>query len=126
MIAGAAAQKFTMGLSKEQEILGNIADLAIQTYLAESVLLRVQKLASIKGGEDAVKDEISIMKSFFFDAVEQMQASGKAALWSFSEGDEFRGMSMGLKRFTKMTPFNVKEERRNIAAKLIDANKYCF
>ncbi len=126
MIAGAAAQKFAMSLAKEQEILGNIADVAIQTYLAESVLLRVQKLANIKGGEDAVKDEIRMMKSFFYEAVEEIQSSGKSALWSFAEGDEFRGMTMGLKRFTKMTPFNVKEERRSIADKLIEANKYCF
>jgi alkylation response protein AidB-like acyl-CoA dehydrogenase len=109
MIAGAAAQKFAMSLAKEQEILGNIADVAIQTYLAESVLLRVQKLANIKGGEDAVKDEIRMMKSFFYEAVEEIQSSGKSALWSFAEGDEFRGMTMGLKRFTKMKPFNVKE-----------------
>lgn len=126
MIAGSAAQKFAMTLAKEQEILGNIADLAIQTYVAESLLLRVEKLASIKGSEEAVSTEIGIMKSFFFDACEVINSSGKSALWSFAEGDEMRMMQMGLKRFTKMATFNIKDERRNIASKLIDKNSYCF
>ncbi len=126
MIAGSAAQKFTMGLAKEQEILGNIADMIIQTYIAESLLLRVEKLAGIKGGEEAVVLELSMMKAFFFEAAEVISTSGKSTLWSFAEGDEMRMMQMGLKRFTKITPFNVKEERRKVADKMISENKYCF
>lgn len=126
MMAGSAAQKFTMSLAKEQEILGNIADMTIQTYVAESLLLRVEKLAGRKGGESAVELEISLMKSFFFDAAEDISTAGKSALWSFAEGDEMRMMQMGLKRFTKMTPFNIKEERRKVAEKAIAENKYCF
>jgi hypothetical protein len=31
-----------------------------------------------------------------------------------------------MKRFTKIEVFNIVEVRRNIAAKLIAENKYCF
>ncbi len=52
--------------------------------------------------------------------------NGKDAINGFAEGDEQRMMLLGLKRFTKTEPFNTKDARRNIAAVLIEANKYCF
>ncbi len=125
MIAGAAAQKLMMQLAKEQEILMNLADMAIQTYVAESLLLRVEKLAAQKGNE-AISEQIAIMNVFIYDAADIINKAGKEALSAFAEGDELRMMLMGLKRFTKQEPFNVKEARRLVAAKLIDSNKYCF
>lgn len=125
MVAGAAAQKLAMSLAKEQEILMNIADMAIQLYAAESVVLRVEKLADMKG-LDAIKVELEIMRSFMFEASETMNKAGREALMSFGEGDELRMMMLGMKRFTKMEPFNIKESRRVVAQAVIDANKYCF
>ncbi|MDG1160179.1 MAG: acyl-CoA dehydrogenase family protein [Flavobacteriales bacterium] len=125
MVAGAAAQKLAMSLAKEQEVLMNIADMAIQLYAAESVVLRVEKLAEMKG-LDAIKVELEIMRSFMFEASETINKSGREALMSFGEGDELRMMMLGMKRFTKMEPFNIKESRRVVAQAIIDANKYCF
>ena len=125
MVAGAAAQKLAMTLAKEQEILMNIADMAIQLYAAESVVLRVEKLAEMKG-LDAIKVELEIMRSFMFEASETINKAGREALMSFGEGDELRMMMLGMKRFTKMEPFNIKESRRVVAQAVIDANKYCF
>lgn len=125
MVAGSAAQKLTTSLAKEQEILLKIADMAIQTYAAESMLLRAEKLAGMKG-EDAATYHINMLKAFVYDAAEEIGRAGREALVSFSEGDELRMMMMGMKRFTKIEYFNIKEVRRAIAAKLIDENKYCF
>jgi alkylation response protein AidB-like acyl-CoA dehydrogenase len=125
MVAGAAVQKLATELSKEQEILMNVADMIIQTYVAESTLLRTEKLASIKG-EAAVVEQIEMMKIFTYEASEIISHSGKEALISFVEGDELKMMLMGLRRFTKTEHFNVKESRRIVAAKVIEANKYCF
>ena len=125
MVAGAAAQKLAMSLAKEQEILMNIADMAIQLYAAESVVLRVEKLAEMKG-LDAIKVELEIMRSFMFEASETINKAGREALMSFGEGDELRMMMLGMKRFTKMEPFNIKESRRVVAQAVIRANKYCF
>lgn len=125
MVAGAAVQKLMMQLNKEQEILMNIADMTIQTYIAESTLLRTEKLVSMRGAE-ACKEQIEMMRVFFYDAAEIIGKSGREALYSFADGDELRMMLMGMKRFTKTESFNVKESRRAVAAKIIDANTYCF
>ncbi|MDQ3192058.1 MAG: acyl-CoA dehydrogenase family protein [Bacteroidota bacterium] len=125
MVAGSSVQKLMAELSKEQEILMNIADMLIDTYMAESIVLRVEKLSGMRG-EDACADQLDMMRVFISDASERINAAGKEAINSFAEGDEQRMMLMGLKRFTKAAPFNTKEARRRIAAKLISENKYCF
>ncbi|TXB65165.1 acyl-CoA dehydrogenase [Vicingus serpentipes] len=125
MVAGSAAQKLMMQLSKEQEILMNIADMAIETYVAESILLRVEKL-SLSNDKAAIQNEIDMMNVYIYDAADKINKAGKDAINSFVEGDELRIMQMGLKRFTKQQAFNVKDARRNIADKLIAENKYCY
>ena len=125
MVAGSAVQKLMQTLSKEQEVLMNIADMAIITYQAESVLLRVEKMIDLKG-ESACEAQIAIVKTFFYDAADKIDKAGKDALNSFAEGDELRMMLMGLKRFTKTEAFNPKTARQTIAGKLIEANNYCF
>jgi hypothetical protein len=121
LVAGAAVQKLMMTLEKEQEILMNIADMAILTFHAESALLRVMKM---KDGENSVQADM--MRVYFNDAVDQVNKAGKDALHAFATGDEQRMMLLGLKRFTKTAPFNSKEARRRIADKMIAENKYCF
>lgn len=125
MVAGAAVQKLMMSLSKEQEILMNIADMASYVYVAESAMLRTEKLVSLRG-EEACKGQLDLMRIYFVEAVDGTQKAGKEALWAFAEGDELRMMLVGLRRFTKMEPFNVKQTRQNVAQQLIAANKYCF
>lgn len=125
LVAGAAVQKLMMQLAKEQEILMNIADMAIQTYVAESVLLRVQKLVAQKG-EETNKEQIAMMKVLFYDTADQLWINGRNAINSFAEGDEQIMMTAGLKRFTKVAPLNTKEARQSIAQKIIAENRYCF
>jgi hypothetical protein len=125
MTAGAAVQKLMMKLDQEQEVLMNISDMAIETFNAESVLLRVMKLAEQKG-EDAIKLNLDIMRTYLYDAADRVNKSGKDAINAFAEGDEQRMILMGLKRFTKAEPFNAKAARRRIADKMIEAGKYCF
>ena len=125
LVAGAAVQKLMQSLGKEQEILMNIADMAIKTYVAESTMLRVEKLVSIKG-EAACQEYIDIMKVVFYDGADQIYAIGKNAINSFAEGDEQRMMTIGVKRWTKYEAINTKEARQRIAVKVIEANKYCY
>jgi alkylation response protein AidB-like acyl-CoA dehydrogenase len=125
MVAGAAVQKLMTQLDKEQEVLINIADMAIQTYAAESMLLRVEKLSAMRG-EAGTQLQQHMMKVCVYNAAEIIASRAKEALLSFAEGDELRMMLMGLRRFTKMEPFNVKESRRAIAASVIESNAYTF
>ena len=125
MVAGGAVQKLMMQLEQEQEILMHIADMAIKTFVAESCLLRVQKLADMRGPA-AVQLEADIMRCYLNDAVDAVNKHGKEAINAFAEGDEQRMMLLGLKRFTKYGPYNSKDARRRIAHKMITENRYCF
>jgi alkylation response protein AidB-like acyl-CoA dehydrogenase len=125
MVAGSAVQKLMQTLAKEQEVLMNIADVAIWTYLAESVYLRVQKKIDNQG-EAACEHDIAIAKTYFYDTADKIAKAAKDAISSFAEGDEARMMLMGLKRFTKTQEFNPKAARQTIAQKLIADKKYNF
>lgn len=125
MVAGAAVQKLMKDLNNEEEIIMNIADMAIETFVAESMLLRVIKLTD-KTGEDNAKVQIAMMKCYLNDAVDKVAKAGKEAINAFAEGDEQKMMLLGLKRFTKTEPFNSKDARRLIADKLVEQGKYIF
>jgi len=125
LVAGAAVQKLMMNLDKEQEVLMNIADMMIDTYNAESALLRVIKLTDTFG-EAATVSQTDIMRTYIYDAADRINKNAKDALNAFADGDELRMMHIGIKRFTKVEPFNTKAARRRIADKMIEENGYCF
>ncbi len=125
MVAGAATMKLKAGLQEEQEIIMNIADMAIETFIAESTLLRVIKLAD-KQGEENAKVQATMMKCYLNDAIDKVAKFGKEAINAFAEGDEQKMMLLGLKRFTKSDSFNSKNARRLIADKLIGDGRYSF
>lgn len=125
MVSGAAVQKFMMNIEKEQEVLMNIADMAIEVFHAESILLRCMKIASQQNEEKSTIYN-DMMRVYLYDAADKVNKSGKDAVNTFAEGDEQRMILMGLRRFTKAEPFNSKEARRRIADKMIDAGRYCF
>jgi alkylation response protein AidB-like acyl-CoA dehydrogenase len=120
LTAGAAGQKLMMKLEQEQEILMCIADMMIDTFVAESLLLRVMKL----NGTSNQKLYIDILNCYIYDAADRVMKNGKDAINGFAEGDEQRMMLMGLRRFTKAQPYNSKDARRRIAAHLISEGRY--
>ena len=125
MVAGSAAQKLMMTLAKEQEVLMNIADMMNWAYTAESFVLRVQKLHKAKG-EDAASIQLDMMQTYVYSVADKINIAGKEALNGFAEGDELKMMMLGMKRFTKVDPFNCKEARRRVADACIAKNEYCF
>ncbi len=125
MVAGAAVQKFMMKLAEEQEVLMNLADMLIEGYVAESVLLRVEKLMSSRG-EESCRIEKEMALVYLHQAIEKSASAGKQAITAFAEGDELRLMLLGLKRFTKIEPYNLKDARRRIADYVIEKGEYPF
>jgi alkylation response protein AidB-like acyl-CoA dehydrogenase len=125
VIAGAAAQKLMMKLKDEQEILMNVADMLIQIYMLESVIVKTNRIKDTLG-EEASAAHNDICQLFMLEAVKVIKNSAEEALWSFSEGDELKMMQMALKRFTKTEAFNVKDVRRRVAQKLIEDGRYKF
>jgi len=128
MVAGSAAKMQMDGklnLKEEQEVLMNTADMFIDLYAAESMLLRVQKLA---GMQKKLPQEVydAMLKVFIHDATARISRNATDALASFAEGDLLKTFLMGVKRFTKYPPVNVKEKRRLVAAVLRKAGGWCF
>jgi len=125
VVAGAAVQKFMTKLSDEQEVLMNLADILIELYIAESTILRVEKLITQKGEKAAdIQKEIAMI--YLHYAVEKAAGAARQAIYAFAEGDELKLMLLGLKRFTKIDPYNLKEARRKVANYAIDKGEYPF
>ncbi len=125
MVAGTAVQKYMTKLAKEQEIIMNISDMIIETYASESVALRVKKMSANMNSESASL-YLDIMNTWISDSAERIHSAGKSAINAMTESDEQRIMLMGLKRYTKVRPFNVIAARRRIAEKMISADTYTF
>ncbi len=125
MTAGSAAQKYMTALAKEQEIIMNIADMMIEVFTCESLLLRAEKLVSMRGEKESAL-QLDILRVSINDAVDRIQISARNTIASMSDGDEQRMLLSGLKRFTKWAPVNTKDARRRISSALCEANAYCF
>ena len=126
MIAGKAVQTYGMELESHQQLILAAAEVMIEVYMAESAILKAEKVAKLTS-EDTAKCQIAMAKLNLFNAVEKSASMGKEAILYFSEGDEQRMMLMGLKRFTKyVNNPNPIALRKTIAEKVIAENKYCF
>ena len=125
MVAGGAAQKLGFELAKHQETLMHIADMVIDTYLAESTLLRTLKFAEMKGASN-VAEQIAMCQLYIHDAADRIHKWAKEAVCNFADGDERQAMLMGAKRWSKNTPLNTAELRKAIAKKMIAEGKYCY
>ena len=124
MCAGAAAQKLMMQLEHEQEVLMYLSDMAIDTFQAESMLLRAIKMSNNGHANAAIAMDIA--HTFLYDAADRINHAGKCAINAFADGDEQRMMLLGVKRFTKSDNFNTKDARRRIAVKLLEEERYFF
>ncbi len=126
MITGAAVQKFGPKFDKEQQIILALSDILIEIYMIESAILRTEKNCE-HFGLDSQKNQIDMTQLYLFDAIEKINSKGKEAIVSFADGAQLKGMIAGLKQYTKYQNYpNVVALRRNIAATIIEENKYPF
>ena len=126
MLAGAGIQKYGEKLDEHQQMLLNVADVLIEVYMVESALLRTEKNVK-RFGKENQKNQIYMTQLYLYQAVDTIQSKAKQVIISSSEGDEQRGLLMGLKRFTKYYEFpNIIDLKNKIADQLKSENKYCF
>ncbi len=126
MVAGAAIQKYGPDLESHQQLLTAASNILIETYMAESAILRTEKNAK-RDGRDSQSNQIAMSQLYLYNAVDIITKNAKEGIVSFAEGDEQKMMLMGLKRFTKYANMpNVVALRTQIADKLNEENKYCF
>jgi alkylation response protein AidB-like acyl-CoA dehydrogenase len=125
MTAGAAFQSLGTRMEQEQEIVMAIADMVLELFISESLVLRCEKLMQ-QSGEETNALPIAICQAYVADSQERVHLAGKKAINGFAEGDMQRMMLLGLKRFTKPAPINTIALRRKVAEKMIEENCYCF
>jgi len=122
-VAGAATQKYMQAIQDQQEVMGAIADMTIETYAMESAVLRTQKLIERKG-EAAATLPMAMTRVYLASAMEKIEAAARKVIAAVAEGDMLRTQLAVLRRLAKYEPFNTIELRQQIAQKLIERAKY--
>jgi len=121
--AGAATQKYMQAIQDQQEIMGAIADMTIESYAMESAVLRAQKIAETKG-EAAAALPIAMTRVYLTQAMEKIESAAKKVIAAVADGDMLRTQLAILRRLAKYEPFNTIELRQQIAQKVIERGKY--
>jgi alkylation response protein AidB-like acyl-CoA dehydrogenase len=118
-----ATQHFGKGLTSEQEVLNNITEMMMETYVSESLALRVEKLSSIRNDVSLYRDILDVN---LFETADIVRRSAHEAISSFASPEMYPVLMQAVERLTKEEPCNVMEARRRIAGKLIEDNSYKF
>ena len=121
MVLGTAMQSYGAQLGDQQEILMAAADLIIDTYASESVLLRATAASSPTGSPDE-----AAARTFINDAAARVEIGARSALAALAEGDTLRTMLAALRRIMKATPLNTVNLRRTVADAVIHRKGYPF
>lgn len=114
---------FDKKLVKEQEVLNNLSEMIMETYVAESLALRIGKLESMKGQSDVYRD---ILDVYIYDTADLVRKSARDAINSFADAELSKYLNEATEILTRVAAVNVKEARRHIADKLIEENAYKF
>jgi alkylation response protein AidB-like acyl-CoA dehydrogenase len=123
LCAGVAVQHYQQELAEQQEVLGMIADMAIEIYAAESALLRTLKcLSSEVGDPDGFR--LDVTRAWCRALPEKIERLGASTLAATVEGDALTTPLAALKKLTRVTPVNAVAMKRRVAAIMIDAERY--
>jgi alkylation response protein AidB-like acyl-CoA dehydrogenase len=122
-VAGSATQKYMQAIQDQQEVMGAIADIVIETYAMESAVLRTQKMVESKG-EAAAALPIAMTRIYLTQAMDKIESAAKKVIAAVAEGDMLRTQLAILRRLAKHEPFNTIELGQQIAQKVIERGKY--
>jgi alkylation response protein AidB-like acyl-CoA dehydrogenase len=121
--AGSATQKYMQAIQDQQEVMGAIADMTIETYAMESAVLRAQKLFETKGEKNAAF-ALAMTRVYLTQAMEKIESAAKKIIAAVADGDMLRTQLAILRRLAKHEPFNTIELRQQIAQRVIEVGKY--
>ena len=121
--AGAATQKYMEKLAGQQEIVALIADIVIQIFAMESVLLRTLKKIQ-KDGKEKSKIHIAATRVYINDVFPKTDLMARQIFAAISEGEELKTQLMALKKLARYTPINCIDLRREIADSVIPTASY--
>jgi alkylation response protein AidB-like acyl-CoA dehydrogenase len=118
-----AIKKFEKGLVNEQEVMNNIAEMMMETYLSESLALRVEKMELLKGVSQVYRGMLDVN---VYDTAFKVRKSASDAVCSFASAESLSGLVNAIESLSKVSCVNIKDARRRIADKLIEDNSYKF
>jgi len=118
-----AMKQFGKTIISEQEVMNNITEMMMETYLSESLALRVEKLEGIKGVSPVYRDILDVN---VYDTAFRIKKSATDAVCSFASPESLTVLENAIETLTKVSCINVKDARRRIADKLIEDNSYKF
>ena len=121
--AGSATQKYMTAIQDQQEIMGAIADMTIETYAMESAVLRAQKIVEAKGEAGAALP-LAMTRVYLAQSLEKVESAARKVIAAVAEGDMLRTQMAILRRLAKYEPFNTVELRQQISQKMIERGKY--
>ena len=121
--SGSASQKYMQAIQDQQEIMGAIADMVIETYAMESAVLRTQKIVE-QQGESAAALPIAMTRIYLSQAFEKVESAARKIIAAVADGDMMRTQLAILRRLSKHEPFNTIELRQQVAQKVIERGKY--
>ena len=121
MVLGTAMQTYGEKLTDQQEVLSLAADIIIDVYAAESVLLRAAHMPQAQAGLGVAAAEVYIS-----DAAGRIEIGARTALAAMTEGDTLRTLLAALRRLLKPAPVNTVVRRRQIADAIIDRKAYPY
>ncbi|BAB07205.1 acyl-CoA dehydrogenase family protein [Halalkalibacterium halodurans] len=123
MIAGTGAQTYGEKLQQEQELLANVADIVSDIFSMESVILRTEK-AIRRNGLEKAEQKLALTQVFCQEAFNRIEAHAKESLVAMQSGDTLRTMTSILRKLTRHTPINVIAKKREIAGRILEAERY--
>lgn len=118
-----ATKRFEKNLINEQEVLNNIAEMMMETYVSESLALRVEKMGLRNIDLKLYKDMLDVN---LFDTANIVRKSSLEAVSAFSTPESCPALVRAVENLTRVECINVKDARRRIADKLIEDNIYKF
>ena len=123
LVAGAASQKYMQKLADQQEIMGAIADMVIETFAMDSALLRARKYVEANGEAKAAL-VVAMTQVYLEGAFAKLEAAAKKVVAAVAEGDMMRTQMAIVRRLAKHEPVNVIALQEKIAARLLETGKY--
>ncbi len=125
LVAGAAAQKFMAALPEEQELVGAVSNLVMETYATETALLRARKKIA-RSSEPAARAEADATSVYAYEAADRAEIEARRALARIAEGDLLRAYLGALRRFLRRPSPDRIGFLRRLADRALELNLYPF
>ena len=121
--SGSATQKYMTTIQDQQEVMGALADMAIESYAIESCVLRARKVVE-RSGESAASLAIALTQAYCADAFDRIEAAARRVIANVAEGDMLRTQLAIVRRLAKREAWDTIALRQQIAQRVLDAGRY--